>query len=95
MSKFEQLYTEYLPKLELYTTTITKVHGKNHPEVFQVHDLFVEMTNKNNAGENLTSYFKQLREITRDYEIPDDVCETFEGTYQMISELDAAYSVEV
>ena len=34
--------------------------------------------------------FKQLREITDNYTVPSDVCETYEAVYNMLSELDEA-----
>lgn len=32
---------------------------------------------------------KQLREVTNDYAIPDDVCETFVLTYQKLQEMES------
>lgn len=40
---------------------------------------------------NLDNEFKQLREITDNYTVPGDVCESYEAVYNMLSELDDAY----
>lgn len=47
-----------------------------------INDLEAEHTG---AGDIL----KELREITKDYNIPEDVCETFEKTYNKLQELEA------
>lgn len=39
--------------------------------------------------EEAGNILKELRAITNDYEIPDDVCETFELTYQKLQELES------
>lgn len=40
----------------------------------------------------LNDEFKELRGITDNYTIPEGTCETFEAVYNMLSELDQAYS---
>jgi regulator of cell morphogenesis and NO signaling len=35
--------------------------------------------------------FARLREITDDYTVPGDVCETYEAVYGMLADLDKAY----
>ena len=72
MIPFQRYIVEHAETLDLYTTTITRAHGANHPEVFQVRDLDQE--------------FASLDQITQHYFIPDDVCQTFAGTYQMLAE---------
>ena len=39
----------------------------------------------------LENEFKQLREITDNYTVPGDVCESYEAVYNMLSEVDKAY----
>ena len=41
---------------------------------------------------DLTSDFASLREITSNYTIPGDVCESYAAVYNMLSDLDKAYS---
>lgn len=93
--QFHELFTNYFEKLDLYTNAITKAHGKSHPEAFKVRELF-EVINKKvkNGGDSKTDLkveFTQLREVTANYAIPEDVCETYAATYRMLSELDHAY----
>ncbi|MGD9567866.1 MAG: iron-sulfur cluster repair di-iron protein [Sedimentibacter sp.] len=47
-----------------------------------INDLETEHTGAGNI-------LKELREVTNDYKIPDDVCETFEKTYNKLQELEA------
>ena len=92
---FNEVVTNYFEKLELYTTAITRAHGKNHPEAFEVRDLFENINEKvNEAGANkpdLDVELAQLRKVTDNYTIPGDVCETYAGTYEMLAEVDKAY----
>ncbi|MBR3120973.1 MULTISPECIES: iron-sulfur cluster repair di-iron protein, ric [Bacillaceae] len=92
---FNEVITNHFEKLDLYTTAITRAHGKNHPEAFEVRELFEKLSKKvKDAGANkpdLDVEFAQLRKITDNYAIPGDVCETYAGTYEMLSEVDKAY----
>ena len=42
---------------------------------------------------DLNEEFAQLREITNNYTVPEDVCESYEAVYKMLAELDQAYQV--
>ncbi|WP_440897128.1 hypothetical protein ACS127_04000 [Amphibacillus sp. Q70] len=92
---FNEVITNHFEKLDLYTTAITRAHGKNHPEAFEVRELFEKLSKRvKDAGANkpdLDVEFAQLRKITDNYAIPGDVCETYAGTYEMLSEVDKAY----
>jgi len=92
---FHEIVENYAEDLDLYTTAITRAHGKSHPEAFEVRELYEEMQEKLNQGDtdkpNLDEEFKQLREITDHYTVPGDVCETYAAVYNMLSELDEAY----
>ena len=75
--------------LDLYTNAITKAHGKNHPEVFDVRKVYETIQHKiryNNL--DLSNEFSELRALTKDYTIPDDACETFTKTYQLLKQFD-------
>lgn len=37
----------------------------------------------------LNDLFKELHAVTNDFAIPNDVCETFEGTYQLLEETES------
>ena len=92
---FNEIVEETFETLDLYTTAITRVHGKNHPEAFEVRALFEVMNEKvkdeSISKQNLDAEFSQLRTITDNYTIPEDVCETYAGVYNMLSEADKAY----
>ncbi|MGX7205565.1 iron-sulfur cluster repair di-iron protein, ric [Enterococcus pingfangensis] len=91
MSKTSSYLNENREKLALYTTAITRAHGANHPEVFEVkkiYDTIWDQLQTEGPEANLTSGFNQLRATTNNYEIPSDVCQTFEATYKMLAEAD-------
>lgn len=92
--KFEQAKEKYFKMLEQYVPIVARVHGNNHNEFHEVHKLFDTIINKtNDAGikPNLDEEFKQLREITNDYKVPNDVCESYAAVYNTLSEVDKAY----
>ena len=39
----------------------------------------------------LADEFAKLRQITADYTVPADVCDSYAAVYQMLAELDQAY----
>ncbi len=95
MTVFDQVKERTLKTLELYVPIVARVHGASHPEFHDVHRIYKEMTAKIGAsGEEqpaLESEFEQLRQITNDYTVPDDVCESYEAVYKILAELDEAY----
>lgn len=97
MTTFNELFEKNFDTLELYTTAITRAHGKSHPEAFDVRRIFEKMTEKvEAAGGNkpdLDAEFEELRKVTNNYEVPNDVCQTYEGTYKMLAEANHVYSV--
>lgn len=96
MEKINHYINDNHEKLELYTTAITRAHGKNHPEAFAVRELYTQLEKKVEEAEgerpNLDAEFRKLREVTHDYEVPNDVCETYEATYHMLRQADLIYS---
>lgn len=92
---FNEVVENYFSTLDLYTTAITRAHGKSHPEAFEVRNLFEAINAKvTEAGANrpnLDSEFTQLRRVTDNYTIPNDVCETYAGVYRMLAEADKSY----
>lgn len=96
MTTFNELFEDKFETLELYTTAITRAHGKNHPEAFEVRSIFEKMTEKVKSADgnkpDLDAEFANLRKVTNDYAVPSDVCETYAGTYQMLAEADHVYS---
>lgn len=95
MTTFNQVKKRCLEKLGLYVPVVDRVHGDSHPEFHDVRRLFEKVNAKiKEAGTGkpeLDEEFSQLREITDNYTVPNDVCETYEAVYNMLAELDEAY----
>ena len=68
----------------------------HHPEFHEVHKTFDAIIKKTEeAGTKipeLNEEFAHLREITDNYTLPGDVCESYEAVYKMLAELDEAYT---
>lgn len=68
-----------------YAPIIERVHGENHPEITRVREI-TEQLSAAQPGSDVRALFAELRAVTNDYEIPGDVCETFEATYKALEE---------
>ncbi|MDD2442553.1 MAG: iron-sulfur cluster repair di-iron protein, ric [Eubacteriales bacterium] len=92
---YKQAKRKYLKTLEQYVPIVARVHGDNHPEFHDVHDLFDTVSQKIKAAgpdkPELEDEFTRLRAITGNYTVPGDVCESYEAVYTMLAELDRAY----
>ncbi|MBG0767764.1 iron-sulfur cluster repair di-iron protein, ric [Sphaerochaeta halotolerans] len=94
-ASFAQLKKEYLNVLKQYIPIVDRVHGSNHPEFHEVRRIFENMNKQMEQADvkstELQEFFSQLRRSTQDYRIPEDVCESYEAVYRMLSELDETY----
>lgn len=92
---FAEIKETHLKTLAQYVPVVDRVHGDNHPEFHEVREIFETIEEKiSTAGpENpeLDAEFARLREVTENYTIPRDVCETYAAVYNMLKELDQAY----
>ena len=92
---FNAAMAEHFQTLGQYVPIVARVHGKNHPEFHDVHKLFDALAKKiKEAGAEapeLNEEFAKLREVTNNYTVPSDVCESYEAVYNMLEELDKAY----
>ncbi|GAB3799432.1 hypothetical protein [Virgibacillus kimchii] len=92
---FSEVVNEHFPILEQYTPVLVRVHGRNHPELAQVRDLFEEINAKvKEIGADqaeLSEEFQELRKVTNNYEVPSDGCGTYLETYQGLEAADKAY----
>lgn len=92
---FDDVKAKHLDTLKLYVPIVARVHGKSHPEFIEVDKLFAKVIKKIDeeaaARPDLSEEFARLREITDDYTVPSDVCESYEAVYRMLAELDGAY----
>ena len=87
-------WDKHIERLEQYTPVVERVHGESHPEFYEVRSLFDQINekSKNHSDDlDLNDEFNKLRECTNNYQVPEDVCETYEAVYSMLEELDKAY----
>lgn len=92
---FDEAKKKHFRTLKQYVPIVAKVHGGNHPEFHEVRKLLDAIMEKaKEAGSKkpeLNEEFAKLREITANYTIPGDVCESYEAVYNMLAEIDKAY----
>lgn len=95
MNTFNEVKKQYLGKLEQYVPIVERVHGESHPEFYDVRKVFDELLTKIKQAPSekpdLAHEFKQLRNITSNYSIPEDVCESYTAVYEMLAKIDKAY----
>ncbi len=95
MKEFNEAVKQNIGRLEQYVPVVARVHGGNHPEFYDVKKVFDKKSVKvKNTGTNkpdLDNEFKELRQITDNYTVPGDVCESYEAVYNMLEEVDNAY----
>lgn len=93
--KFNEIKERHLETLKMYVPIVARVHGGSHPEFHEVHKLFDAINKKiEEAGDErpeLKEEFLKLGEITDNYTVPGDVCESYEAVYKMLAELAKAY----
>lgn len=95
MKKTDYDVTNMLEDLDQLTRTIEKVHGKNHPELREVRQLFLAIqANVQEAmldKKTLALQLERLRTITANYTPPEDGCQGYQKTYRLLKELAFAY----
>ena len=92
---FHAARVRHMQTLGQYVPIVARVHGKSHPEFHEVHGLFDALAKKTKASgaetPDLNEEFARLREVTDNYTVPGDACESYEAVYHMLAELDRAY----
>jgi len=92
---FNQIKEKHFPTLQQYIPIVARVHGKHHPEFHEVRKLFDTINAKvkeaGSARPELNVEFAKLRKVTDNYTVPNDVCESYEAVYRMLSEIDREY----
>lgn len=91
MNQFQKELNKNIELLRQYVPVVKKVHGPSHPEFYKVSDLFEVFDKKIKNNEDVSDEFKKFREVTNNYQVPSDTCETYEAVYQMLESLDKAY----
>lgn len=66
---------------------IERVHGGHHPELTRVHEIIRELQQSESSART-SELFGELRAVTNNYAIPDDVCGAFEATYHALEQSD-------
>ena len=94
-ASFKDVWKENRKNLTLYVPVVARVHGEHHPEFHKVKEQFDTMVDKiKDAGRKtpqLDEEFANMRKITNNYEVPGDVCESYEAVYVMLQQLDRVY----
>ncbi len=92
---FNVAKAKHFQTLRQYVPIVARVHGNNHPEFHEVHKVFDTLSKKTKESGSevpaLKEEFQKLRELTNNYTVPADVCESYEAVYNMLAELDKAY----
>lgn len=92
---FNEVKKKYFSMLEQYVPIVERVHGGNHPEFHEVRKLFdminIKTKEAGTKKPELNEEFTKLREITNNYTVPEDVCESYEAVYNMLAEVDKTY----
>jgi len=95
MENFNQSFEKYKEKLALYVPVVARVHGKSHPEFLEVQKAYQQIIEKINQNPNtkpeITNELTKLKEITQNYQLPQDTCESYEAVYTMLAQIDKAY----
>ncbi|NLD34370.1 MAG: iron-sulfur cluster repair di-iron protein, ric [Clostridiales bacterium] len=93
---FHQAKAKHLKTLAQYVPVVDRVHGKHHPEFHEVRAIAEDVIAKAKAVRTrlpaLDEEFIRLRQVTDNYTVPGDVCESYEAVYHMLAELDRAYN---
>ena len=67
---------------------IERVHGSHHPELTRVRELTEQLPTTTEPE----SIFRELREVTNNYALPDGACEAFTATYTALKAADAEHA---
>lgn len=90
--EFDKISKQYFKTLDQYVPVVARVHGGSHPEFHKVRELYDKIVSLSKDPDlqktGTKDVFDELREVTNDYTVPDDVCESYEAVYKMLEELD-------
>ena len=70
---------------------IEGVHGAQHPELTRVREIAQDLRVSGDAART-SELFTELRSLTKNYALPDDVCEAFKMTYETLESADQEQS---
>lgn len=94
-NQFKEVTAKHFKTLEQYVPVVARVHGGSHPEFHEVRNVYDTISKKVKVAKSekpeLNEEFAKLREITSNYTVPGDVCESYEAVYNMLADVDKAY----
>lgn len=88
---FNQVQQEARETLDLFVPIVARVHGPTHAEFYEVEKLYQTLIDKLEKHADLEKEFVALRQVTNDYRVPEDVCESYATVYQLLEELDQTF----
>lgn len=77
--------------LEEFIPVVSRVHGSSHPEFCEVEKYFNNILDKlsNSKDEvSLEEEFNNIKTVTNNYTVPNNVCESYETVYITLEKLD-------
>lgn len=97
MTTLKEFLLSQEEKLAMYTGAIAKVHSRLHPEVHEVKALYEDILSavkQDEKAPGLGKAFDRLVEVTGNFEIPADTCETFAAVYQDLTTANQLYRAQ-
>lgn len=77
----------HIEKAAQLAPIVERVHGGHHPELTRVREITQALHQSDNT-ETTPALFQELRTVTDNYAIPNDVCEAFGAMYQALERSD-------
>lgn len=81
----------HIEKAAQLAPIVERVHGGHHPELTRVREITQALHQSDNTA-NGPALFQELRTVTDNYAIPNDVCEAFEATYYALESADKQHA---
>ena len=81
-----------IKSLNQYFPIVSRVHGSHHPEIVTVKDLYYHFIKQEQPTSlDVSTFFNQVRDTTNNYQVFDDVCESYQAIYRMLKQLEQEY----
>ena len=87
-NKMKNYLNEHGENLDAFSSTISRVHGPEHPEILDVTTHYFMLRGALNSSEVLTEEdLNRFKELSGDFTAPEGTCEGTIDTYKKYSEL--------
>ena len=73
---------EILKELNKILPVVVRVHGEHHPELREVGMLYEQL-----KAEPSIQLVEKIRQVTNNFEVPQDACPTYEKAYHYLESL--------